>query len=264
MSDSTSSAQISLKPDDRSAGDSASGSASFTPLYRQIKALIVQGLREGQWKPGELIPSEFELAARFQVSQGTVRKAVDELAAEHLLMRRQGKGTFVATHNEAHVRYRFLRLAPDDEIESQRAESRVLECRRQRAPLEIARTLELRAGETVVCIRRLLTFGGVPTVLDELWLPGSVFKGLTFDMLVANKAPLYGLFESEFGVSMVRADEKIRAVNATAAQAELLGVAEGAALLQVDRTAYSFGDHPMEVRRGWYLTDGFHYRNRLN
>ena len=73
---------------------------SFSPLYQQIKSLILQSLHTGEWKPGEPIPSEIDLAARFRVSQGTVRKAIDELAAENLVVRRQGKGTFVATHAE--------------------------------------------------------------------------------------------------------------------------------------------------------------------
>ena len=111
----------------------AGHAAAFSPLYRQIKGLILQGLDRGEWKPGESIPSEMDLAARFQVSQGTVRKAIDELAAEHLLIRRQGKGTFVATHHEARVRYRFLRLATDDETEGERAESRA-------APADAGRT----------------------------------------------------------------------------------------------------------------------------
>lgn len=238
--------------------------AAFSPLYRQIKELLVQSLDRGEWKPGELIPSEIDLAARFQVSQGTVRKAVDELAAEHLLLRRQGKGTFVATHHEARVRYRFLRLAPDEEGEGGRAESRILECRRLRAPAEIARALELRAGETVVTIRRQLSMNHMPTVIDDLWLPGTHFRGLTLELLTASKAPLYGLFESEFGVSMVRADEKLRAVAASPEIAPLLGVEPGRPLLQVDRISYTYGDRPMEVRRGLYLTDHYHYRNSLN
>ena len=86
---------------------------AFSPLYQQIKGLILQSLQTGEWKPGEAIPSEMELSARFRVSQGTVRKAIDELAAENLVVRRQGKGTFVATHSEQHVQYRFLRLMPD-------------------------------------------------------------------------------------------------------------------------------------------------------
>lgn len=76
------------------------GSPTFSPLYQQIKTLILQSLQAGEWKPGEMIPSEMELAARYKVSQGTVRKAIDELAAENLVARRQGKGTFVTTHYE--------------------------------------------------------------------------------------------------------------------------------------------------------------------
>jgi GntR family transcriptional regulator len=247
----------------KAAARSVGAGAAFSPLYRQIKELLVQSLDRGEWKPGELIPSEIDLAARFQVSQGTVRKAVDELAAEHVLLRRQGKGTFVATHHEARVRYRFLRLA-SDEGEGELADSRIIECRRTRAPIDVARALELRAGETVVSIRRLLTFGGVPTVLDDISVPGSVFRGLSLELLTANKAPLYGLFESEFGVSMIRADEKLRAVAAGADAAELLGVAAGSPLLQVDRISYTYGDRPMEIRRGVYLTDRYYYRNSLN
>src|SRR3954454_228000 len=88
---------------------------SFRPLYEQIKILLTQSLQGGEWKPGEAIPSEMELAARFKVSQGTVRKAIDELATENLVVRRQGKGTFVATHAEEKIQFRFLRLMPDDE-----------------------------------------------------------------------------------------------------------------------------------------------------
>ncbi|CAM3807523.1 GntR family transcriptional regulator [Bordetella sputigena] len=250
----------------RSKGAAGPGgaSAAFSPLYRQIKQLLVQSLDRGEWKPGEPIPSEIDLAARFQVSQGTVRKAIDELAAEHVLLRRQGKGTFVATHHEARVRFRFLRLASDEGAEGEIAESHVQECRRIRASAEVARALELRAGETVVAIRRLLSFGGVPTVLDDIYLPGSTFRRLTLELLTANKAPLYGFLESEFGVSMIRADEKLRAVAATPEAAAALNVAPGTPLLQVDRTSYTYGDRPMEVRRGLYLTDRYHYRNSLN
>src|SRR5438045_4250099 len=87
---------------------------AFSPLYQQIKALIVKSLEAAEWRPGEAIPSEMELAARFKVSQGTVSKAIDELATENLLVRRQGKGTYVATHAVQKVQYRFLRLAPVD------------------------------------------------------------------------------------------------------------------------------------------------------
>ncbi|HEY9279788.1 MAG TPA: GntR family transcriptional regulator [Eoetvoesiella sp.] len=249
--------------DRSSSPDRSAGSAAFSPLYQQIKGLLLQSLDRGEWKPGESIPSEFELAARFQVSQGTVRKAIDELAAENLLIRRQGKGTFVATHHEAKVRYRFLRLTPDDGQPAV-SSSQIIDCRRVKAPVDIARLLQLRTGETVVNLRRVLSFDQVPTIFDDIWLPGSVFRGLTAESLARYRGPLYGLFESEFGVSMVRADEKIRAVTASTEQVERLQVAATSPLLLVERVSYTYGDRPMEVRRGLYVTDRFHYRNSLN
>ncbi|WP_442979443.1 GntR family transcriptional regulator, partial [Salmonella enterica] len=121
-------------------------------------------------------PSELDLAARFKVSQGTVRKAIDELAADNLLVRRQGKGTFVATHAEEQVQYRFLRLVPDAEGKGGLVERRFLDCRRVRATAEVARALELKAGDAVIQVRRLLLFGGRPVVLDDIWLNGALFK----------------------------------------------------------------------------------------
>ena len=116
---------------------------AFSPLYQQIKGLILQSLQSGEWKPGESIPSEMDLAARFRVSQGTVRKAIDELSAENLVVRRQGKGTFVATHAEQQVQYRFLKLQPDngDTQSEGPAERTIIDCKRLRASADIARAL---------------------------------------------------------------------------------------------------------------------------
>ena len=239
---------------------------AFSPLYQQIKQLILQGLQRGEWRPGEVIPSEFELAARYKVSQGTVRKAVDELAAEHLLVRRQGRGTFVATHAEQHVQYRFLRLHPDQgAVDGEGPAQRdFVDCRRARASADVARALGLRTGDSVLQSRRLLRFGGVPTILEDLWLPGGPFKGLTAERLMDYHGPMYALFEAEFGVRMVRADERIRAVLPDAAQARLLAVDASTPLLSVERIAYTYNDVPMELRRGLYRTDTHHYRNQLN
>jgi len=238
-------------------------SAAFSPLYQQIKTLLLQSLARGEWKPGESIPSELELAARYQVSQGTVRKAIDELAAENLLLRRQGKGTFVATHHEAAVRFRFLRLTPDDGA-PRLSGSRVLDCLRQKADSAIATQLGLHTGESVINIRRLLAFDGHPTILDDIWLPGTVFRGLTAERLTHHRGPLYSFFETEFGVSMVRADEKIRAVAARAQDAKLLEVDPGSPLLLVERVSHTYGDQPVELRFGLCRTEQFHYRNMLN
>ena len=249
-------------PPDAAAGV---GTPAFSPLYQQIKALILQSLQAGEWKPGDSIPSEQELAARFKVSQGTVRKAIDELAADNLLVRRQGKGTFVATHAEQHVQYRFLRLHPDEgERDAEGPAARtILACRRVRASAEVAAALRLRAGDMVVQVSRVLAFRGTPTILEDLWLPGTPFRGLTLETLTDWAGPMYALFESKFGVRMVRAEERLKAVAASDAAAQRLQVAPGSPLLSVERLAYTYNDVPMELRRGLYRTDRHHYRNEL-
>ena len=236
---------------------------AFSPLYQQIKSLIMRELQAGVWKPGEAIPSELDLAARFKVSQGTVRKAIDELAADNLLLRRQGKGTFVATHAEQQVQYRFLRLMPDDGMPMD-VERRLVDCQRVRAPAPVARALDSRSGDAVVQMRRLLLAAGKPVVFDEIWLPGNLFKGLTGERLAEYKGPMYGMFEAEFGVRMIRAEEKLRAVAADAAAAAMLAVPVGAPLLSVERLSFTYGDKPVELRRGLYNTEQHFYRNELN
>lgn len=244
-------------------GVGVSGPA-FSPLYQQIKGLIVRGLQAGEWRPGEAIPSEIELAARYKVSQGTVRKAIDELAAENLLMRRQGKGTFVATHAEERVQYRFLRLAPDESTQPGPSQREFLDCRRLRAPVDVARALNLNVGDMVLEVRRVLSFSGRPVILDDIWLPGHLFKGLTAERLSEYKGPMYGLFETEFGVRMIRAEEKLRAVLADETVASLLKVKPGSPLLSVERLSHTYDDQPVELRRGLYLTDDYYYRNELS
>ena len=222
------------------------GTPAFSPLYQQIKSLILQSLQSGEWKPGETIPSEMDLATRFRV--------------------RQGKGTFVATHAEQQVQYRFLKLMPDvgDLDQEGPAQRTIIECKRVRANAEISRALALRGGDPVVQVRRVLAFGGVATILEDLWLPGAAFKGLTAERLADYHGPTYAMFELEFGVRMVRAEEKIRAVMPDEGQMQLLGLQQTMPLLSVERVAYTYNDVPMELRRGLYRTDTHHYHNELN
>src|ERR1700733_13934156 len=116
---------------------------SFRPLYEQIKILLTQSLVAGEWKPGGAIPSEVGLAARFRVSQGTVRKAIDELASENIVVRRQGKGTYVASHNEPSYQYRFLRVTPDSG-EKLHPKNQFFGLERSKAGVDAARALGLK------------------------------------------------------------------------------------------------------------------------
>ena len=237
-------------------------SPTFSPLYRQIKSLILQALESGEWRPGQVIPSEQELAARFNVSQGTVRKAIDEMAADNILVRRQGKGTFVASHNDPRQMFRFLRLVPEEgDLTHPRSEP--VDCWRAKAGQEAARLLAIEPGAPIIIVRRVLKFEQKPIVGDEIYLPEELFRGLSLEVLQSWNSSLYSLFETRFGLRMIRAQERIRAVAADRPAAELLRVDEGTHLLSVERVTYTYGDKPVEWRRGVYSTIGHYYLNEL-
>jgi GntR family transcriptional regulator len=236
---------------------------SFRPLYEQIKILLTQSLVAGEWKPGEAIPSEIELASRFRVSQGTVRKAIDELASEHILMRRQGKGTFVASHNEPSYQYRFLRVTPDSG-EKLHPKNLFFGLERGRASADAAHALGLKPGTPMMGFKRVMSFLGRPMILDDIAFAANQFPGLTLAELEEFAGSVYSFYETVFGVRMIRAEERLRAVAADGFAAAHLKVAPGAPLLCVDRIAYTYGDKPVEWRRGLCLTDGFSYYNELS
>ena len=237
-------------------------SPSFRPLYEQIKVLLTQSLIAGEWHPGEAIPSEMELAARFKVSQGTVRKAVDELASENILIRRQGKGTFVATHNEENMKLRFLRLTASDGKKEQ-LDNQLLEFSRGKAVGEVARQLDLKVGTATIEVKRLLSFSNRPLIHDHIIIPASPFKGLSGIRIQENKGSMYSMYEAQYGIRMIRAEERLRAVAADVTVAKPLGLLVGAPLLSIERISYTYGDKPMEWRLGLCVTDDHHYRNEL-
>ena len=235
---------------------------SFRPLYDQIKILLTQSLIAGEWKPGEAIPSEMELAARYRVSQGTVRKAIDALAAESILVRRQGKGTYVATHTEPNYQYRFLRIIPDTG-EKHSPVTTFIDVKRVKASAEIARALALKTAAPVITIRRVLAFAGKPLILDEIVLSSVMFPGLTMEKIKQSHGSIYSFFETAYGLRMIRAEERLRAVSADAFTARQLKVKLGTPLLSVDRIAFTYGDKAVEWRRGLCLTEGYSYCNEL-
>lgn len=237
--------------------------ANFSPLYQQIKDLLLESLQAGEWRPGQPIPSEMDLALRYKVSQGTVRKAIDALAAENVVVRHQGKGTFVASHREDAVQFRFLRLVPDDGKELI-LRSTFLSCESRQADVHITSLLELKPSDSVIEIKRIQRFSGQPTVFETICLLPKRFEGICLERLNAWKGPLYGFYESEFNTHMVWAQERIKAVNANAELVKHLNLASGGALLSVERRSFTFGNKPVEVRMAYYETTKLHYVNELS
>ena len=237
-------------------------SPSYRPLYDQIKVLLTQSLIGGEWRPGEMIPSEIELASRFKVSQGTVRKAIDSLAGENILIRRQGKGTYVATHNEDNVKLRFLRLTAANG-QKEVLQNEFLSCTKSKIEGRTAQALDLKAGASAIEVKRLLTFSGRPLIYDHIIVPAAPFKGLNSARVEESNGSMYSMYESQFGVRMVRAEERLTAVAANLEVATALGLPLGFPLLSIERVSFTYGDKPMEWRLGLCLTDDHHYLSEL-
>jgi GntR family transcriptional regulator len=237
-------------------------SPNYRPLYDQIKVLLTQSLIGGEWRPGDMIPSEIDLAGRFKVSQGTVRKAIDSLASENILIRRQGKGTFVATHNEEGIKLRFLRLTAASG-QKEALQNELLSCTKTKADNKMAAVLEIKAGAALIEIKRLLTFSGRPLIYDHIAIPAASFKGVNSTRIEENKGSLYSMYETEYGIHMIRAEERLTAVGASSVVAEALHLKVGAPLLSIERVSYTYGYKPMEWRLGLCLTDDHHYMSEL-
>jgi len=227
------------------------------PLYARIREQLVERIRSGAWKPGQLIPNEFEIAAEFGVSQGTARKAVSELAAERLVTRRQGRGTFVVEHTPAHVLFRFFNIY-DEAGNPVIPDSRDVKSLVSRATSAERDRLGLERGARVVRISRIRTRNDVPFIAETITLPEALFPGLADLARVPNT--LYDLFQKSYGVLIVRTDDDLSAVAADAETAQALDIAIGAPLLRIDRVAYSLNEKPVEWRMSLCHLAGAHYR----
>ena len=234
----------------------------MNPLYIQIKKRITESLVCGLWHPGQSIPSEIELAQSYNVSQGTVRKAIDELAAEKILIRRQGKGTFVASHNEEHNQLRFLRLT-SSLGDKEKLDNKLITFEKEKASNGLAKTLGINSASTVVSIKRVLTFNEKPLILDLIKVPAASFRGLTPGKIIEKKGSMYRMYEADFGIQMLHAKEKIRAVTASPEAAELLGISIGSPILSVERTSFTYDNKAIEWRLGLCLTENHHYATEL-
>jgi GntR family transcriptional regulator len=207
-----------------------------------------------------LIPNEFELAAEFGVSQGTARKAMDALAADGLVVRRQGRGTFVVEHTPANMLFRFFNIFEDDGSQIHPSSPVATPSSGHATPEEQA-ALALAPDDRVVRINRVRTRNGHPFVLEAIALPDKLFPGLATRTALPNT--LYDLFQRDFGVLVSRADERITAALAGEHDASVLGIKVGAPTLRISRIAFGLDDKPIEWRVSIFHLDGAHYHVKL-
>ncbi len=238
------------------------GAALDTPLYKEIKRLLTETISAGEWKPGAAIPAEWMLSERFKVAVGTVRKAVDELVSENILIRQQGRGTFVAAHNRARLMFHFFHIVRSDGGK----ETPIVEMlafRSGSANAEEAEHLGIALGAKVFRIRNVLRLEGQPIILDAIVIPQAIFPKLTAATFKNRPNTIYHLYQTAFNITVVRSAERLRARLADAETAALLNIKAGSPLLEIRRVAMSFNDAPVEFRRSLVNTEDYEYFSDL-
>ncbi|MEM8657450.1 MAG: GntR family transcriptional regulator [Pseudomonadota bacterium] len=217
------------------------------PLYVQVREALTSRIADGLWKAGAALPSEFALAAELGVSQGTVRKALDSMAADHLVERQQGRGTFVPEHTEARALFHFFKMRDA-------AGAPIL-------PQIVSQSARMTTAEVfpgfdgarhLWQISRVRAVHGKPAMVEHVFVSPDHFTDLTEATALPNA--LYAYYQSTAGISIARAEDRLMAVPAPTDVAKALALSPGTPLLKVDRTAYDLRDRVIELRHSWFDT----------
>jgi GntR family transcriptional regulator len=228
------------------------------PLYREVKHKLMESLRGGEWKAGQMIPAEKRLCERYGVSVGTLRKAVDELTAENILIRHQGRGTFVASHSQDRYMFGFFHICPKNG-NKEYPQVEFISLTKEKADADSARRLGVGKGSKLVRIVNRLSLAGRPVIIDQILLPERFFPGLSEIQVRERRTTLYQLYQDIYGVAVLRTEERLDAEAASEDVAELLGIDEGTPLLHIVRRAMTFRDEVVELRHSWVLTTDHDY-----
>jgi GntR family transcriptional regulator len=240
----------------------AAGAVTYSPLYKEVKAKLTRGLAAGEWKPGAAIPSESRLAEQFNVSIGTIRKAIDELVAERILLRQQGRGTFVATHSEDRTLFYFFHIVGKDGSRELPV-VRLLSFRKARAGAIEEQRLGVAAGSPVFRIQNVLELSGRPVIFDEITVSGGLFSDLDQDVFGGRDGTIYGLYQARYGITVIRTSETLSAARPSARAASLLAVSADTPVLVIRRVAYTYDGQPVEYRVSWVNTERHEYSSDL-
>ena len=240
-----------------------------TPRFRVVKQALQKRIESGQYSAGKVLPSETVLAGNLHVSIGTLRRAVDELVHEHVLVRRQGKGTYVALHSPARFMFQFFHVEPRwdfGDMEAMHlqkpAEYPLVEClsfTSGKATPTQAGALRIKPGDNVFSIENRFLLAQRVVMRDQIYASSALLKGLSEKKFIQRPGTIYSLYQTDFGITVLRTLERARAVPADAASAKILGVAPGISVMQIHRLALTFGDRPVEYRVSTLNTQAHDY-----
>jgi len=236
---------------------------AYQPLYAQVRDMLVQRIDSGQWRPGELIPNEFQLATEYNVSQGTIRKALIALEADKLIDRQQGKGTYVAQHTSENSLFHFFRMVGLND-ERLTPTSQALSQTLVRATRDMAARLEIPQGTALHCVTRIRTLLGRPAIHERIYVPRQLMPSLKITLGQVMDDEMYVIYQQIFGVTIAQASERLSAVAATRDQGKLLGVETGTPLLEITRIGRNVGKAAVELRISRCRTDFVRYATEIS
>ena len=231
------------------------------PLYRLVEDHLRQQILSGALVPGDLIPSEPQLAKHLDVSQGTVKKAIDNLVWENLLYRHQGKGTYVSRVDFAKSMFRFFSYG-DASGRPIRIQKETPVRRLRRGPQKIRHQLGVAEGANLLYIERVGYIGGEPILIEYSWWAADLVPGLENEK---EHIPdyFYALVMDKYEVPIIRADETLTAEAADPHTAESLEIEPGEPVIVLKRETYSLDNRLVEVRTTKGRADRFSYKTEI-
>jgi GntR family transcriptional regulator len=230
-------------------------------LYATIEETIATEIAQGDYRPGDQLPTEDALLQRFQVSRITVRRAIQNLAGRGLLEIRRGLGTFVLPPRIEAELTKLTGFVEDMNAAGRKATARVIHQGAVTASARVAERLQLAKGTKVMQIKRVRLAGGIPISFDETYLPLPLGKQIVGNDLRLH--PIFTLLEEEYGVPLVEADYELEAVIANKAVADALQVRVGSPIFQIERTTMTTGDRPVDYEILSYRGDLVRFVTKL-
>jgi GntR family transcriptional regulator len=228
------------------------------PLYYQLKEKLSAAILQGELPPGALLPSERELSDHYEISRMTVRQALGEMVKEGLLVREQGKGTFVAEPKIAQGLLKLTSFSEDMRSRGFKPDSQVRAVYVQDATAHVANALRLgrqEENQQVIIYERVRLADQKPMAYEISHLPSKRFP--EFERESLRSASLYTLLEEKYGLTIRYARQTIEVGLSRPAESDILGIPAGSAVLLIERTTYDADDEPIEFVKSVYRGDRY-------
>jgi GntR family transcriptional regulator len=232
------------------------------PLYYQLKEKLTQIILQGELVPGALLPSERELSDRYGISRMTVRQALGEMVKEGLLVREQGKGTFVAEPKIDQALLRLTSFSEDMRSRGMTPDSRVRAVYIQEASAVITAALRLQEKQDVIVFERVRLADGKPMAFEVSHLPLSLLPGIEQEEL--HTVSLYKLLEEKYGITIQYARQTIEVGLSKGTESDALGLPNGSPVLLIERITFDAEDHPFEYVKSVYRGDRYKLQVELH